>query len=145
MRHNKGPTTVSFNITHAQGQLLAQVRPADALANLAFTGSNLRTEITLILCVLDPLVVLATAGQTDIAVYHDDAGGSTFDQSTIIMSETRLQLLQENILFQAQHPGSGIMISPGGQIAVQTADADDVTFSIYGITESLAERVTGRV
>lgn len=135
---------MSFNISHAQGELLAQVRPGVTTPFLAFTGSNLRTEITLITCVLDPLVVLTTPGQTDVAVYHDDETPFVFDQTTIILSETRLQLLQDNILFQAQHPGSGIMLRADAQIAVQTADADDVTFSIYGITETLADRVINR-
>lgn len=135
---------MSFQISHAQGELLAQVRPNVTTPFSAFVAGELRAEITLILCVLDPLVVLSTAGQTDVAIYHDDSGGSTFDQSTIIWSETRLQLLQEPILFQAQHPGSGIHVKPGGEIAVQTADADDVTFSIYGITETLADRVVNR-
>ena len=125
------------NVTHAQGELLAQIRPGVTTPVVAFTGSELRTEIILIQAVIDPL---AGPTQTDIAIYHDDSGGSTFDQSTIIWSETRLQLLQEPTVIQAQHPGSGIHVKPGGQIAVQTADADDVTFSIYGITETLAER-----
>jgi hypothetical protein len=112
---------------------------------VAFTAGTLRAEITLILCVIDPGEVLTEPGQVDIALYHDDSGGSTFDQTTIIKSETRLQLLQENVLHQAQHPGSGIMIKPGGELAVQTDNADDVTFSIYGITETLSERVSGRV
>ncbi len=128
-------------ITHAMGELLAQVRPGVTTPVVAFTGSNLRTEITLILATIDPAAVLATVGQTDIAIYQDDDGGSTFDQSTIIWSETRLQLLQEPDVWNARHPGSGLHIKPGGQIAVQTADANDVTFSIYGITETLAERV----
>ena len=123
---------------------MAQVRPGVTTPLLAFTGSNLRTEITLITCTIDPTAILTTSGQTDVAVYQDDDGGSVFDQSTIILSETRLQLLQENILFQAQHPGSGIMLQAGGEIAVQTADADDVTFSIYGVTETLADRVINR-
>jgi hypothetical protein len=123
------------------GELLAQIRPGVTTPLLAFTGSELRTEITLILATIDPAAVLTTLGQVDIALYHDDAGGSTFDQTTIIFSETRLQLLQENIVFQAQHPGSGIHIKPNGEIAVQTTDATDVTFSLYGITETLAERV----
>ncbi len=135
---------MSFNISHAQGELLAQVRPDVTTPFLAFTASNLRVEITQIRCVIDPAAVLSVAGQTNIAMYHDDSGGSTYDQSTIIDSETRLQLLQETILFQAQHPGSGIHIKPGGQLAVEVADADDVTFSIYGITETLADRVINR-
>ena len=135
---------MTINVTHAQGELLAQVRPGVTTPVLAYTGGELRTELTLILAVIDPTVVLGTAGQTDIAIYQDDAGGSVADQSTIIWSETRLQLLQEPIVFQAQHPGSGIQIKPNGQIYVETADADDVTFSIYGITETRAERVVGR-
>ena len=135
---------MSFNISHAQGELLAQVRPGVTTPVVAFTADRLRVEITLIKCVIDPAAVLSTAGQTDIALYHDDSGGSTFDQTTIIESETRLQLLQSTILFQAQHPGSGYHIQPGGQLAVEVADADDVTFSIYGITETRAERVVGR-
>ena len=132
-----------LGISHAQGELLAQVRPGVTTPIEAYSSDQLRTEITLILAVIDPSVVLGTPGQTDIAIYHDDSGSSTFDQSTILWSETRLQLLQEPIVFQAQHPGSGITVDANGQIAVETADADDVTFLLYGITETLAERVRG--
>jgi hypothetical protein len=127
-------------ISHAQGELLAQVRPGVITPVVAYAADQLRTEITLILAVVDPV---AGPTQADIAIYHDDSGGSTFDQTTIIFSETRLQLLQESIVFQAQHPGSGIFINAGGELAVETSDANDVTFSIYGITETLAERVRG--
>jgi len=132
---------MSFNISHAQGELLARVRPGVITPVLAYTGGQLRTEITLILCVIDPV---GGPASSDVALYHDDAGSSTFDLSTIILSETRMQLTQDNILFQAQHPGSGILLKPGAELAVQTADINDVTFSIYGITETRAERVTGR-
>lgn len=135
---------MTWSVSHAQGELLAQVRPNVTTPFLAYTNGELRAEITLILAVLDPLAVFATAGQTDIAIYHDDVTPFVFDQSTIIWSETRLQLLQEPIVFQAQHPGSGIQLKPNAQLAVQTADADDVTFSLYGITETRAERVVGR-
>lgn len=127
-------------VSHAQGELLAQVRPGVITPVLAYAADQLRTEITLILAVVDPV---AGPAQADIAIYHDDSGGSTFDQTTIIFSETRLQLLQESTVFQAQHPGSGIFINAGGELAVETSDANDVTFSIYGITETLAERVRG--
>lgn len=117
---------------HAQGELLAQSRPSGTTAVQAFLAS-MRTEITLILATVDPA---SGPTQLDVAVYHDDAGGSTFDQTTLILSETRLQLLQGNVLFQAQHPGSGLHVKSGGQIGVKTSDANDVTFSFYGITES---------
>ncbi len=120
---------------------MAQVRPGVTTPVLAYTADELRTEITLILCVIDPV---SGPAQSDVAIYHDDSGGSTFDQTTIILSETRLQLLQTNDLFQGQHPGSGIILNAGGELAVQCSDADDVTFSIYGVTETRAERVSGR-
>lgn len=135
---------MSFDISHAQGELLAQITPGVTTPVQAFQAGELRVEITMIKCAIDPAAVLATAGQTDVALYHDDAGGSTFNQSTLIAAETRLQLVQDSILFQAQHPGSGIHIQPNGELGVEVADANDVTFSIYGITETRAERVVGR-
>ena len=115
-------------VSHAMGELLAQVRPGVATPVLAFTGSELRTEIILILAAIDPGEVLSVAGETNIAIYHDDSGSSTFDQSTLIWSETRLQLLQEPPVFQAQHRGSGFHVKQGVQIAVETADANEVKF-----------------
>jgi hypothetical protein len=132
---------VSFNISHAQGELLAQVRPGVTTPVLAFTASNLRTEITLFIAAIDP----AGPANVNIAIYHDDEGTSTFDMTTLIGSEQRTNQTQNTMVFQAQHPGSGILIKPGGQIAVQTDNADDVNFSIYGITETLSERLPGRV
>lgn len=134
---------MSFNISHGQGELLVQIRPGVTTPVTAYTADQLRTEITLITAAIDPAAVLSTVGQTDIAIYHDD-DGTTYDQTTIILSETRLQLLQDSIVFQAQHPGSGIHLLPTGTLGVETADANDVTFSIYGITETRAERVVGR-
>lgn len=129
---------MSYAISHAQGELLAQVRPGVTTPVSAYVADQLRTEITLILCVIDPV---SGPAQSDVAIYHDTSTVQTFDQTTIILSETRLQLLQTNDLFQAQHPGSGIILRPGDELAVQCGDADDVTFSIYGVTETRAERV----
>lgn len=131
---------MSFNITHAQGSLLAQVRPSVLTVVPAFIASNLRTEITLITAAINS----TGSAQVDVALYHDDAG-TTLNLDNLILHDTRLRLLQTPILFQAQHPGSGIMMAPGGSIGVQTFEINSVTFSIYGVTESLAERVTGRV
>lgn len=119
--------------SHGQGELLAQIRPSGTTAVLAF-NATLRTEITLIMATIDPA---SGPANLDVGVFLDD-DGTTYDQTTRIISETRLQLTQGNILFQAQHPGSGIFMKPGGNLAVQTSDANDVTFSIFGITETLA-------
>ena len=129
--------------SHAQGLLLAQFRPGVTTPVTAFTASALRTEITLITAAIDPAAVLTTVGQMDIAIYQDD-DGTTYDQTTILFSETRLQLLQDSIVFQAQHPGSGIMLAAGGSIGVETTDANDVTFNIFGITETRAARIESR-
>jgi hypothetical protein len=133
------------SVKHAQGELLAQVRPAVTTPVLAFTAGELRVEITLILGAIDPAAVLTTAGELNIAMYYDDDGSSTADQTTLIVSETRLQLLQLNTIFQAQHPGSGIFMRKGSQLYVQTDNVNDITFSIFGIPETLAEApVRGR-
>ena len=128
-------------LSHAQGELLAQIRPGVTTPVLAFTASNLRTEITLMTVAIDP----AGPANVNIAIYHDDEGTGTYDMTTLIGSEQRTNQTQNTFVFQAQHPGSGILVKPGGQIAVQTDNIDDVNFSLYGVTESLAERVTGRV
>lgn len=125
-------------VSHGQGELLAQLRPSDLLVNTAYQGGELRTEITLIVAAINSAAV---ADELDIAIYHDDEG-TTLNLSDLIVYETRLKLLQDSVVFQAQHPGSGIFVKPGGSIGVQTlTEADAVTFSIYGITETLAERV----
>ena len=131
---------MSYNISHAQGEILGQLRPADTVANLIYTTPELRTEITLILATLVP----GAAATVDVSIWHDDSGSSTFDNDTIIWYETRTLLTQDPccmVLFQAQHPGSGIMMKAGAQLAVGASVADDVNFTVYGITETLADRL----
>ena len=128
---------MAFNISHAQGELLAQLRPSVTTAVTLYTSAELRTEVTLLIACIVPSAV---SDDLDVTVYHDDDGTSYVDD-TAIMHETRLKLLQDGRLIQAQHPGSGIVIKPGGSIGVQTSVADEVTFSLYGITETLADRL----
>lgn len=127
-----------IGIGHAQGELLAQLRPANTTVNVAYNNTELRTEIT---CIIAAINSAAVADELDIAIYHDD-DGTTLNLDNLIHYETRLKLLQDPVVFQAQHPGSGIFIKPGGSLGVQTlTEASAVTFSIYGITETLADRV----
>lgn len=130
---------MSINVTHAQGQLLAQLRPSGTSAVTLYTAAQLRTEITLLIAV----IVSGTAGQTEIEVYHDD-DGTTYDDDTLIASIQKADNA-EGLIFQAQHPGSGILMARGASIGVKISGADDVNFSIYGITETLAERVRSAV
>jgi len=115
----------------AAGSLLAQVKPAVTTAVTLYTAV-LRTEITLFLAVVIP----GSAGNIDIDIYHDD-DGTTYDDSTLIGSIQRADNA-DGLTFQAQCPGSGIMIARGGTIGVKISTADDINFSMYGITESLA-------
>ena len=124
-----------MSMSHAQGELLAQVNPSVTTAQTAFTAGNLRVEITLV------LVVNRNASPELVQLYHDD-DGTTYNATTEI-KHVDVTANADAILFQAQHPGSGIMIKPGGSLGLQVEVANDLTVSIYGITETRAERVRG--
>lgn len=114
----------------ASGSLLSQDEiTTSATPTLVFTAS-MRTEVTLIL--------MANYGSNaeDLRIYHDDSGGSTYDATTLIYAGnvSGNETLQLNFF-----PGSGIVLSEGGQIAVEaTGTTPDVTFAFYGTTEEIA-------
>ena len=116
---------------HAQGELLAQIRPAGTTAVTLFEALQLRVEITLILACIDS----DGPATTTVALYHD-VNGTTYADTNIIDRQTRTQLTQDSKMFQAQHPGSGLFLAPGDSLGVAVGDADDVVISVYGITES---------
>ena len=126
---------MTYNVSHAQGEQLAQLRPAVTTPVTLFTAQELRVEVTLL------IICNHAGGAVQVNVYHDD-DGTTYDSSTMLVDRN---VAQDDIetYFQAQHPGSGIHIKPGGSIGVQVASANDVTFTLYGVTETLAERVRG--
>lgn len=126
---------MTYNVSHAQGEQLAQLRPSVTTPVTLFTASELRVEVTLL------VICNHTGGAVAVNVYHDD-DGTTYDSTTMLVDRSVLQDDPE-FAFQAQHPGSGIHIKPGGSIGVRTATADDVTFTLYGVTETLAERIRG--
>jgi len=126
---------MSIEVSHAQGQLLAQVIPGVTTAVTLYTAENLRTEITLLIAVIHS----GTAGNIEIEFFHDD-DGTTYDNTTLIGSIQKADNA-EGLSFQAQHPGSGILMARGASIGVKISTASVVTFSAYGITETLAERV----
>lgn len=117
-------------IGFAQGELLGQLRPVDTSAALIYPAS-LRTEILLISAVV-------LTGSPTIELFHDDEGSSFDDARCIYRGEGG-----EPFIFQARSAGGGIMIKPGGALAVRTSIADAVTFSVYGITAQLADRTRG--
>ncbi len=123
-------------ISHAQGELLAQVHPGVTTAVTLFQSQDLRTEITLIAA-----AIREGGGATKVLIYHDD-NGTTYNDTTLISGETPVED-DADFIFQAQHPGSGIHIKPGGSLGVKVDKANEITFSVYGVTETLAERVRG--
>lgn len=119
---------------HGSGQLLGQTLPSVTTPVTLFTNDgSLIVEITLLMT-----AVVSGAANTDLSVYHDD-DGTTYDNTTLIGTAQRGPT-SEGVLFQAQHPGSGIMVKPGGSIGVAASVADDVNFTVYGVTQSAAER-----
>ncbi len=124
-----------MNLTHAQGQLLAQVRPGVATAVNLFTADQLGVEITLILACIVP----GGTSPNAVKIYHD-VDGTTYDTTNVLIHSTRTELTQDTVLFQAQHPGSGILLRPGDSLGCEAATANNVVFSVYGISEHVAER-----
>lgn len=123
---------MSYKLSHAQGELLAQVRPLVGSVAEVFKAMELRTEITLITAVV--------TGSTSRAIeLHQDVGGSVYDNTNAIL-RAEMTDATDGIVFQAQHPGSGIHLAPGDTLGL-AVPADTVTVSIYGITETLADRV----
>ena len=128
---------MTWNVTHAQGELLAQVRPSNTSAQTLFKAGELRAEITLIIA-----TIIEGGSSTEVRLYHDDSGNDVYNDDTVLIGETKVDTDTDNA-FQAQHPGSGIHIKPGGSLGVKVDNANQVNFSVYGITETLAERVRG--
>lgn len=124
-----------IGLGHAQGELLAQVRPGVVTAIELLAASTLRQEVTLI------MIDNHGTGNVQLKVYHDDAGSSYTDATGIIHKS--ISQNTDPVLFQAQHPGSGIHVKPGGTLGVLVDSANDVTLSLYGISETLAERTIG--
>ena len=134
---------MTYQVSHAQGQLLGRVRPGVITPVQLFKASDLRAEITLLLIAQAPITGSNTA---DIVIFHDDSGADVYDVDTAIATFTYDKTTAGGFVtgvFQAQHPGSGILIAPQGSIAVQTSQVDETVFSCYGITETIAERVRG--
>lgn len=117
----------------AQGELLGRVQP-DGTSPVPIFTATMRTEIMLI-------VAVVLSDSPDISVYHDD-DGVLFDSTTQIFLRPG-SAGDGPFIFQAPTAGGGIFVRPGGVIAVQTSVAEAVTFSVYGITATLAERVRG--
>ena len=118
----------------ARGTLLGQVLLDDLNVKTVFTAS-LTTEIM--------LVMAAPVGSVGgvLSMFHDDAGGSVFDNTTALFANFDAGLGFASVLAAAQCVGAGIHMQPGAQLAFQqTAAGGDVNITVYGIIQSVAPR-----
>ena len=100
---------------------------------------GLRTELTLLIA----CVVPGTGGNIDVVVYHDD-DGTTYDNDSVIFTVQRATT-GDDLVAKLESIGGGIFVKPGGSIGVEVSSANTVNFSLYGITETLAqERIRPR-
>lgn len=116
----------------ALGSLLAQVRPTDT-ANLEAFQATLDTEVMLI------IVTNTSGAAATFRIFHDDIN-TIFNESTALFWDT-IAPSTEPFLFQARAEGSGIQLNKGAKLAVRSSVASAITFSFYGATERLAERI----
>lgn len=111
---------------------LAQTRPANTSAAAGYTAPSTQSvEVTLI------VVANTTGSAVDASVFHDDAGGSTFDQTTALYYQVSVPG-NSTLTISAESVGTGFVLSPGAQLGVQTGTANGLTFTIYGAVESRA-------
>ena len=113
----------------AAGEQLAQVRPANTDVAVAYTA-EITTEITLV------VVCNTTTNPADFSVFHDDAGNNQFAKNTALYYTERVPAGSTKFI-QSSTLGAGITVKRGGQIGVQSSVANALTFTLYGVTESL--------
>jgi len=118
----------------AKGSLLAQVAPANTTAATAYTCGDVPTEITRI------LVCNTTAVAAAARIFHDDAAAS-YVAGTALWYDKNIPA-NETVELTSPSVGAGIHLKKSGTIGVRTGTANALTFSIYGITATLAQRVS---
>lgn len=116
---------MNFN---ASGQLLAQYTASDALANQVFQAANLRAEITRV------VICNTSAGAVAASLFHDDAGGSTFNNTTALLFAKNVPA-NDYIEITTEGANGGLHIKRGGQLGFTDASSGGLTISIYGLTQ----------
>lgn len=116
----------------AAGSLLYQDAPAVITPVAAFTAT-VRTEITHI------RIIELLAGTPTVTLNHEDTGAAAAAANQIL----GFAMTANQNYIEKCEVGSGLMISPGGILYVQTSVVSSIAFSIYGITETTAP--AGRV
>lgn len=119
----------------AAGALLGQVRPSDANNATLFTAV-LGTEITRI------VVCNVSASVATFRLFHDE-GGASFDQTNALRYDVSLNAGEFAEIIGGSE-GAGIQLDETDSLGVRSSVADALTFSAYGVTETLAVRQINR-
>jgi hypothetical protein len=116
-------------IINAQGSKLAQIQPGDTSDTLAFTAV-IQTEITRIL-------VCNTAGSArTFRIFHADSGDS-FSVDNALFYDYAIAA-HDTVIIATDAPNAGIALQIGELLGVQASAADELTFTVYGVTASIA-------
>jgi len=119
-------------IRPAIGAQIAQTRPAGTSAVAGYTApSQQAVEITSV------FVANTTGSDVQMSLYHDNAGGSTFDQTTALYYTVTVPG-NSSFTLSSESMGMGIVLSPSAQLGVQSSVSNALTFTIYGAVESRA-------
>jgi len=114
---------------NAQGSRLAVSRPSGTSAVTAFTAT-LATEITRIF-------VCNTSGSSKtFRLFHGESG-DTFDEENALFWDVSVGADTTYEVF-ADSPNSGLALREGDILGVRSSAANGLTFSIYGVTASIA-------
>lgn len=111
----------------APGSQLAQSRPANTTTNLIFTAT-LRTAIT------SAVFANTTGSAATISLFHDDSGGSEYDQDTALLYAVSVPANTTYILESGLND-DGFTVAPAGQVAIQQGTSAAICCTLYGVVQ----------
>lgn len=116
----------------ALGTLLGRVRPTVTTVVSVF-DATLATEITLV------IIANTTGSAATFSLYHVLPGDSATTSNALYYNVSLAA--NQTFTFAAQSPGAGIQVLGGESIQVDAGTISALTFSVYGVTENVADRV----
>lgn len=115
-------------IRAAAGVQLAQARPTNTSTATLYTApSGIKIEVTRV-------VICNTTGSAAAAsLFHDD-DGTTYDQTTALRYAKSVPA-NDSIELEFEI-GSGLFVSAGGSLGIQSGTGSALTYTLYGVPES---------
>jgi len=117
-------------IRNAAGSKLAALRP-DGTTAVELFEANLPTEVTAI------FVTNVSGNSRTFRIYHAAAGGS-YDQDTALYYDVTIAANTTTVI-QSNTPNGLISLEDGDLIGVRSSAADDLNFTLYGVTADIAQ------